>query len=84
MNDPLFLTEFNKSITKIVLHKKAPGLNGPSPNAIKSLNIENRLILFQIYSDFLDNDVGIEDWKVGNLKILKKKETLQIQIIGEV
>ena len=57
---------------KIILHK-APGLNGVSPNAIKSLNNENGLILFQICSDSLDNDVIIEDWKVGNLKILQKK-----------
>ena len=66
------MIEFNKTITKIILHK-APGLNDVSPNAIKALNDENRLILFQICSDFLDNDVEIEDWKVGNLKILPKK-----------
>ena len=73
LNDPLSLIEFNKSITKIILHK-AHGLNGASPNE-----------LFLICSDFLDNDVEIEDWKVGNIKILqKKKKTLQIQITGEV
>ena len=83
LNDPLSLIEFNKGITKIFLHI-APGLNGVSPNAIKALNDENRLILFQICSDCLDNDVKIEDWKIGNLKILLKKENLQIQIIGEI
>ena len=56
LNDPLSLLEFNKAIMKIILHKD-PGLNGVSPNAIKALNDENRLILFQICSDFLDNDV---------------------------
>ena len=45
---------------KIILHK-APGLNGVSPNAIKALNIENRLILIQICSDVLDNGVEMED-----------------------
>ena len=58
-----------------MLHK-APGLNGVSHNGIKALNIENGLILCQIYSDFLDNDVEIEDWKIGNLKILLKKRKL--------
>ena len=61
LNDPLSLIEFNKSITKIILHK-AYGLNGASPNE-----------LFLIYSDVLDNDVEIEDWKVGNLEILQKR-----------
>ena len=83
LNDPLSLIEFNKAITKIILHK-APSLNGLSPNAIKALNDENRLILFQICLDFLDNDVKIEDCLVENFKILPKKETLRIQIIGEV
>ena len=50
LNDSLSLIEFNKAITKIILHKN-PGLNGVSSNAIKALNDENRLILFQKYSD---------------------------------
>ena len=54
----------------IILYKGA-SLNDVSPKSIKALNNENRLILFQIYSDFLDNDIEIEDLKVGNLKILK-------------
>ena len=71
-NDPLSLIEFNKEITKIILNK-ASGLNGVSHNAIKALDVENRLILFQICSDFVDSNVEIEDWKIGNLKILPKK-----------
>ena len=83
LNDPLSLIEFNKAIMKVILHKDT-SLNGVSPNAIKALNDENRLILFQICLDFLDNDVKIEDCQVENFKILPKKETLQIQIIAEV
>ena len=58
----------------IILYKGA-SLNDVSPKSIKALNNENRLILFQIYSDFLDNDIEIEDLKVGNLKILKKGDS---------
>ena len=83
VNDPLSLIEFNKAIMKVILHK-AISLNGVSPNAIKALNDENRLILFQICLDFSDNDVKIEDCQVENFKILPKKKTLLIQIIGEV
>ena len=51
---------------------------------MKALDVENRLILFQICLDFLDSNVEIEHWKIGKLNIIKKKETLQIKIIGEV
>ena len=64
--------EFNQAIKRIILHK-APGLNGVSPNAIKALDDENRNVLFEICYDFFDGNVEIEEWQIGNLKILPKK-----------
>ena len=64
--------EFKEAVKKLVLHK-SPGLNGVSPNAIKALNIENEKILFEICSDFFNNEIEIEEWKIGNLNILPKK-----------
>ena len=72
LNDPLTRMEFNQAIKKIILHK-APGLNGVSPNAIKALDDENRNVLFEICYDFFDGNVEIEEWQIGNLKILPKK-----------
>ena len=43
--------------------------------AIKVLDVENKLILFQMCSDFLDSNIKFEDWKIGNLKFLKKGDS---------
>ena len=75
MNLPLSLFEFENAIRKLILHK-APGDNGVSPNAIKALNKENRLFLFQICYDYFENDQEIEEWQKGCLKILQKKGNL--------
>ena len=75
MNIPLSLFEFENTIRKLILHK-APGSNGVSPNAIKALNKENRLFLFQICYDYFENDQEIEEWQKGCLKILPKKGNL--------
>ena len=83
LNDPLTRMEFNRAIKKIILHK-APGLTGVSPNEIKALDDENRKVIFGICYDFFDDNVEIEEWQIGNLKILQKKGTPQIQTIGEV
>ena len=56
---PMSFYEFKEAIKKLVLHK-APGLNGVSPNAIKSLNHENKMILFEICSDFFNNQIEID------------------------
>ena len=48
-------------------------MDGVSPNTIKALDDENRNVLFQICSDFFNGNVEIEDWQIGNLKILPKK-----------
>ena len=52
--------EFKEAIKKLVLHK-APGFNGVSPNAIKGLNHENKIILFEICSDFFNNQTKIDE-----------------------
>ena len=71
-NNWLTKNEFNQAIEKMIPHK-SPGLNGVSPNTIKALDNENRNMLFQICSDFPDSGVEIENWQIGNLKILPKK-----------
>ena len=47
---PIFY-EFKEATEKLVIDKD-PDLNGVSPNAIKALNHENKIILFEICSDF--------------------------------
>ena len=60
-------------------------MDGVSLNTIKALDDENRNVLFQICSDFLNGNVEIEDWQIGNLKILPKKgDTSNPKKIGEV
>ena len=81
MNLPLSLFEFENAIRKLILHK-TPGDNGVSLNAIKALNKENRLLLFQICYDYFENDQEIEEWQKGCLKILPKKVIYRIQITG--
>ena len=44
------------------------------PNIIKALNDENKQVLFQIYCNYFNDDLNIEEWKVGNLKILQKSD----------
>ena len=73
--------EFSFAINKLTLHRAA-GENGISPNTIKALDKENRKFLFEIYSDFFENKVDIEEWQIGVLKILPKKEIFLIPIIG--
>ena len=48
----MFFFEFKEATKKLVLHQ-APGLNGVSPNVIKSLNCENKKNMFEICADFL-------------------------------
>ena len=67
--------EFNVAIKKLTLHK-ATGLNGVSPNAIKALDDDNKLILFRLCAEYFDNTVDIEEWHMGSLKILPKKGDL--------
>ena len=76
INSSLSWKEFTIAINKLTLYK-APGLNGISPNAIKVLNDDNKRILFQICSNYFnDDDLDIEEWKIGNLKILPNKGDL--------
>ena len=62
-------------IKKLTLHK-APGLNGISPNAIRALDSDNIQILFDICYKFFNDEISIQDWQIGNLKILPKKGDL--------
>ena len=75
MNKYLSLVKFNRPIKKLSLHK-APGKNGVSPNAIKALNDKNKSYLFDICADYFNNDLSIDDWQIGCLKILPKKGNL--------
>ena len=76
----LQFNEFSFAINKLTLYRAADE-NGISPNAIKSLDKENRIFLFEICSDFFENKVDIEEWQTGVLKRLPKKETSPILII---
>ena len=75
MNKPLSLLEFNIVIKKLPLHK-APGKNCVSPNTIKALNNKNKSYLFDICADYFNNNLSIDDWQIGCLKILSKKGNL--------
>ena len=75
IGSPLNFQEFNVAIKKLTLHK-ATGLNGVSPNAIKALDDDNKLILFRLCAEYFDNTVDIEEWLMGSLKILPKKGDL--------
>ena len=76
----LQFNEFSCTINKLTLHRTVDE-NSISPNAIKALDKKNRTFLFEIYSDVFENKVDIEEWQIGVLKILPKKETSPILII---
>ena len=73
--------EFSFVINKFSLHRAAGNI-GISPNAIKSLDKENRNFLFEICSEFFEDKVDIEKWKIGVLKILPKKDNFPVPTIG--
>ena len=71
INSPLSWKEFIFTINTLTLHK-APDLNGISPNTIKAFNDESKHVLFKICSEYFNDELDIEEWKVGNIKILSK------------
>ena len=75
LNEALTFLEFKNAIKILTLHK-APGLNGVSPNAIKALDDDNMIILFEICSKHFEGDCDILEWQVGTLTILPKKRDL--------
>ena len=75
INSSLSWKEVIFAINKLTLHK-APGLNRISSNAIKVLNDENIRVLFKICYKYFNDELDIEEWKIGNLKILPKKGDL--------
>ena len=52
------------------------GLNGISSNVIIVLSDENREVLFEICSDYFENDSTIEELQVGSLKLISEKGDL--------
>ena len=75
MNKPLSLLEINIAIKNLPLHK-APRKNCLSPNTIKALKNKNKSYLFDICADYFNNNLSIDDWQIGCLKILSKKGNL--------
>ena len=72
----LQFNEFSFAINELTLHRAASE-NGISPNAIKTLDKENRAFLFEVCSNFFENKADIEEWQIGGLKILQKRRPLQ-------
>ena len=52
------------------------GLNGISSNVIIVLSDENREVLFEICSDYFENDSTIEELQLCSLKIISEKGDL--------
>ena len=52
------------------------GLNGISSNVIIVLCDENREVLFEICSDYFENDSTIEELQLCSLKIISEKGDL--------
>lgn len=70
------LGELNESLFRLTWHK-APGSNGVSPNAIKSLSHKYRIKLLNLITIWLkDNDFVYESWQSAALKVLPKKGNL--------
>ena len=73
---PMTLDDLNIAIDKLSWHK-APGRNGVSPNAIKALNEENRIILLQFIHQWMDNpSLNFNNWEIATITPLPKKGDL--------
>ena len=75
--------EYSFAINKLTLHIASED-NSISRNAIKALDKENINFLFAICSEIFEDKVNIEEWQIGVLKILPKKEIFPIPTIGRV
>jgi len=76
ISGPMTLDELNEAINKLAWHK-APGRNGLSPNAIKALNDDHRLILLQFLHQWMDNpSLTFDDWQIATVTPLPKKGDL--------
>jgi len=51
-------------------------MNGVSPNTLKSLDKEQRIILYEFIKDWIDNlDLICKEWTKSELVPLQKRET---------
>ena len=63
LNEPLTFMEFRNAIKKLSIHK-APTLNGVSSNALKALDDDNTMIVFEIFSNYFERSYDIKEWQV--------------------
>ena len=63
LNEPLTFVEFKNAIKKLSIHK-APTLNGVSSNALKALDDDNTMILFEIFRIYFEESYDIKEWQV--------------------
>ena len=75
IGNELTVQEFKEALNSLANHK-APALNGVTAEALKALDDTHCSSLFEILQRFYTDDIDIEEWKKGNLKVLPKSGDL--------
>ena len=67
--------ECRRAVAKLK-NDKSPGENGVPPNALKALNERNSRIIYDYVCKFWNDEIDINEWRTGLVKLLPKKKDL--------
>ena len=73
IDETISFEEFRYTIDRLAWHK-SPGINGTSPNGLKSLDNDDVVIIFELEKYCIEDGAIMHDkWKKSRLVLLPKK-----------